>query len=104
MKRFRILSCDGGGIRGLLSAVWLSRLEKKLGGPLRDYFDLAAGTSTGSILACAVSLGIPAEKIVNMYLERSKEVFPPFEARIWERVQRTFTDGLSAPRYDGKGL
>lgn len=104
VKRFRILSCDGGGIRGLLSAVWLSRLEKKLGTPLRDHFDLIAGTSTGSILACAVSLGIPADDIVQMYMTRSREVFPPFEARIWERVQRTFTDGLSAPRYDGKGL
>lgn len=101
---FRILSCDGGGIRGLMTAIWLSRLEKKLGGPLRNYFDCIAGTSTGSILGCAISLGIPADRIVGMYVERGREVFPPIERRIWDRIQRAFSDGLSAPRYDGRGL
>lgn len=68
-RLFRILSLDGGGIRGLLSAHILAALEKKIndkwseknGGkapekPLRlaDFFDIVAGTSTGGILACAL--------------------------------------------------
>lgn len=101
---YRILSCDGGGIRGLMTALWLSRLEKQLGGPLREYFDLISGTSTGSILGCGIAMGMPAEEILQIYLDRGTEVFPPFRSRFWERLQRTLSDGLSAPRYDGKGL
>ncbi|QGJ68358.1 Patatin-like phospholipase/acyl hydrolase [Planctomycetales bacterium 10988] len=101
---YRIIALDGGGIRGVMTAIWLSRLEQKLGGRLRDHIDLIAGTSTGSILACGVSVGIPADDIVDMYLTRGQEVFPTFSSRFWERVQRTFQEGLSAPRYDGLGL
>ncbi|HEY1068141.1 MAG TPA: patatin-like phospholipase family protein [Pirellulales bacterium] len=101
---YRILSCDGGGVRGLMTAVWLTRLEQKLGGRLRDHFDLVAGTSTGSILACAVSHGIPAEDIVSMYLQHGREVFPPLSDRFFGRLQRTLSDGVSAPKYDGIGL
>ena len=58
-KFFRILSIDGGGIRGLIPAQVLTVLETKLqkasGNPdarIADYFDLVAGTSTGGILTC----------------------------------------------------
>lgn len=101
---YRVLSCDGGGVRGLMTAVWLSRFEQKLGGRLRDHFDLVAGTSTGSILACAVSHGIPAEDIVAMYQKHGREVFPPLTDRFLGRIQRTLSEGVSAPKYDGRGL
>lgn len=61
MQRYRILCLDDGGIRGLIAAIWLQQLEQKLNVPLREHFDLAAGTSTGSLLACVVSLGLPTE-------------------------------------------
>lgn len=103
-ETFRILSLDGGGIRGLITAVWLDALEKKLGGPVAGRFDLIAGTSTGSILACGLSKGLRAQDIIDLYVKRGREVFPAFRKRIWDRVGRTLTQGLSAPKYKPKGL
>ena len=58
-RKVRILSIDGGGIRGVIPAVILNYIEKGLrrqsgnrNATLADYFDLVAGTSTGGILAC----------------------------------------------------
>lgn len=100
----RILSFDGGGIRGLISAVWLKALEEALGGPAARHFDLIAGTSTGSILAAAVASGRPAESIVRLYREYGREIFPATASRLWSRVKRLPAEGASAPKYDGKGL
>ncbi|MGB0083753.1 MAG: patatin-like phospholipase family protein, partial [Rhodomicrobiaceae bacterium] len=47
----RILSIDGGGIRGVFPAAFLARLEEYLDHPIGWYFDLIAGTSTGGIIA-----------------------------------------------------
>ncbi|WP_366558401.1 patatin-like phospholipase family protein [Okeania sp. SIO3B5] len=54
---FRILCLDGGGIRGVMPARILEKIEEQLGGRLKDHFDLIAGTSTGSILAVGIALG-----------------------------------------------
>jgi patatin-like phospholipase/acyl hydrolase len=62
MKKIRILSLDGGGIRGIISGVILNYLEIKLQSldksnlKISDYFDFIAGTSTGGILACTYLL------------------------------------------------
>jgi uncharacterized protein len=72
---FRILSLDGGGIRGAFAAALLARLEQELATPITDYFDLIAGTSTGGIIALALGLGEPAEKISRLYKERGREIF-----------------------------
>ena len=45
----RILTIDGGGIKGVFPAAFLLELEDRLGEPIVDYFDLIAGTSTGEI-------------------------------------------------------
>ncbi len=84
--RFRILSLDGGGIRGIITAVWLDRLEQALKGPVREHFDLIAGTSTGGILACAVANGIAASKIIEMYNDYGREIFPEPASRLWSRL------------------
>jgi len=104
IRKYRILSLDGGGIRGLLTAVWLDRLEQKLGTPLKNYFDLIAGTSTGSILACGVAMGLSANSIIDLYLNNAKIIFPGRASRLWSRTQRLLSQGPSAPKYDGKGL
>lgn len=104
-RYYRVLSLDGGGIRGILTAVWLAKLEEHLGdGRVADHFDLVAGTSTGAILACAVSMRIPAAEIVDMYREHGREIFPSAGARLWSRTTRLFTQGPSAPKYDDSGL
>lgn len=104
-RYYRVLSLDGGGIRGILTAVWLARLERELGTKkLKDCFDLVAGTSTGSILACAVSMGLPAAQIIEMYREYGREIFPGVASRLWSRATRVFSEGLSAPKYEPDGL
>ena len=104
IKRYRVLGLDGGGIRGLITAVWLDRLEQKLGSPLKNHFDLFAGTSTGSILACGVAMGLSAASIIDLYLNNAKTIFPGRASRLWSRTQRLISQGPSAPKYDGKGL
>ncbi len=103
-KRYRILALDGGGIRGVMTAWWLAHLEKKLGKPTADHFDLIAGTSTGSILACALCKRIEAKDIVELYRERGRDIFPSTGSRLWDRLGRTFTQGFSAPKYGDEGL
>jgi patatin-like phospholipase/acyl hydrolase len=73
----RILSIDGGGVRGVIPAVTLAALEKEVGGSARDHFDFVAGTSTGALIAAAVAVGIPAQTLVELYVSRA----PPSSAR-----------------------
>jgi patatin-like phospholipase/acyl hydrolase len=51
----RVLSIDGGGIRGIIPAMVVASIEKKMGKPAQALFDLMVGTSTGGILALGLS-------------------------------------------------
>jgi hypothetical protein len=74
-KPFRILSIDGGGIRGIYPAHVLRCIEERLQKNLFDTFDMIAGTSTGSIIAAGVATGVPAADIVAMYKEHGAGIF-----------------------------
>lgn len=74
---YRVLSIDGGGIRGIIPAVWLQHLESRLGSPLAAHFDLVAGTSTGAILAAGIASGIPSARLVDLYEKQGAQIFPP---------------------------
>ena len=74
-KCFRILSLDGGGIRGAFIAGFLAELEERLGCRLGDYFDLLAGTSTGAIIAAGLAFRIPAREIEAFYIKVGPEIF-----------------------------
>ncbi|WP_170878427.1 CBASS cGAMP-activated phospholipase [Daejeonella lutea] len=102
-KKFRILSIDGGGIRGLIPAKILAELESQLSiadpnKKLYDYFDLICGTSTGAILAIGVALGIPAKDLVKFYKEHAKAIFPK-----WYFFSRQ-AKALISPIYSNKQL
>lgn len=75
-KSFKILSIDGGGIKGLFSAEILSSLEKHYKCTISDHFDLICGTSTGGLIALALSTKIPATEIVDFYIDYGKKIFP----------------------------
>ncbi|KQS78831.1 hypothetical protein ASG25_09360 [Rhizobium sp. Leaf384] len=75
MAPFQILSLSGGGYRGLFSAIILEDLENKAGKPLRECFDLVAGTSIGGILACGIATGVPAERIRSEFERLGHRVF-----------------------------
>jgi patatin-like phospholipase/acyl hydrolase len=65
-KVARILSIDGGGIRGLIPSTIILDWEKMLG-PIASHFHMLSGTSTGGILATALSQGVSAEKLVGSH-------------------------------------
>ena len=74
-QRFRILSLDGGGIRGTFSAAFLATIEEMTGRSLVDHFDLIAGTSTGGVIALGLGLGLPAAQIRDLYLHKGSDIF-----------------------------
>lgn len=86
----RILSLDGGGIRGVIPALVLAEIEARTGKPIAKQFDLIAGTSTGGILALALCKNdgngkpkYPASALVDIYTKRGKEIF---SRAVWNRV------------------
>lgn len=93
-KTARILSIDGGGIRGLIPAVILNEWEKLIGS-IKDNFHMIAGTSTGGILACAVSQGIKGSSLIDLYKKNGPQIF-----------QGSFTSlgGIASQLYDASNL
>jgi len=98
----RLLSLDGGGVKGIVSIAFLERMEALLkerhgrGNDFRlcDYFDLVGGTSTGSLLATLIALGYPVAEIKKMYLELAPAIFRP----PWLGFS------LFGPRFSSRGL
>lgn len=78
----RVLSLDGGGIRGVLTLGFLERIEEMLSKQtdnpdfrLCDYFDLIGGTSTGSIIATSLAIGMKASEIKKTYFDLGNKIF-----------------------------
>lgn len=107
-RPFRILSIDGGGIRGVYPAAFLAGLERRYlrGESVARHFDLIAGTSTGGILAVGLGVGISAAELRDLYVHRGCEIFPPIRPRALEGVLRRFRSAYQVfkYRYDRKAL
>ena len=71
----RVLSIDGGGIKGAFPASFLANAEQLVGQSVTNYFDLIVGTSTGGIIALGLGLGLSAESILSFYEQQGPEVF-----------------------------
>ena len=71
----RILSIDGGGIKGVFPAAFLATLEDAIGDHVANYFDLIVGTSTGGIIALGLGLGLSATEILGFYQQYGPEIF-----------------------------
>jgi uncharacterized protein len=92
----RILSLDGGGIRGILTLEYLGAIESMLrqrtGNKsllLSDYFDLIGGTSTGSIIAAGLACGMSVDQLKTLYQNLGKSIF----------VSKFWKLGLLAPKF-----
>src|SRR5688572_19194246 len=73
---FRILSLDGGGIKGTFTSAVLAGLEEMTHKRIIDHFDLITGTSTGGIIAVALGLGVPAADLLQLYVKEGPAIFP----------------------------
>jgi len=73
---YLILSCDGGGIRGLIPALLLQQLDKELN--FLSRVDLFAGTSTGGVIAAGLASEVSISAIVDLYMTKGAEIFKPF--------------------------
>lgn len=103
---FKVLSVDGGGIRGVIPAALLVHIEQETGKRIADIFDLLVGTSTGGIIAIALSTpdegGKPrhsAEDMLELYAARGREIF---DRSFWRGV--VSVGGTLEERYDAQPL
>jgi patatin-like phospholipase/acyl hydrolase len=100
VKTFRILSIDGGGIKGVFPAAFLAAIERSTAKRIADHFDLLVGTSTGGIIALGLGLGFTAEDMLDFYRTHGPKIFP---SAWWQRVLHG-ARGLVQSRYDASAL
>ncbi|MHC1753648.1 CBASS cGAMP-activated phospholipase [Humidesulfovibrio sp.] len=72
----KILTIDGGGIKGVFPAAFLATVEEAADIRLADYFDLIVGTSTGGIIALGLGLGFSARELLGLYEKSGRDIFP----------------------------
>jgi predicted acylesterase/phospholipase RssA len=109
----RILSLDGGGVRGLITLGMLKEVERHLSARssnpsefrLSDYFDLIGGTSTGALIATMLAMAVRVDRIVEIYFDLIPQIFTAprttaglyakFEAQVFkDKLNETFDDLL----------
>jgi uncharacterized protein len=98
MATYRILALDGGGIRGLYTAILLQRLAQQVPG-FADRADLLAGTSTGGILALGLTRGIAIDSLISLYQDDGGQIF---SRSLWHKVREI--DELIGPKYNNNDL
>lgn len=103
----RILTIDGGGIRGTFPAAFLANLEQDLGEPIGRYFDLISGTSTGGIIAIGLALGLRASDILKLYEEQGPTIFAQTRSGFGGWIDRRLRTGrwlFWGPKYSAQPL
>jgi hypothetical protein len=101
---WRVLSLDGGGIRGIVTLDFLDRLSAELGGyDWLNKIDLFAGTSTGGLIALGLASGRTIPQLKKLYVDRGEVIF----ASIWKRLfghDGVLIKNIFTSRYDNKVL
>src|SRR5262245_53959311 len=120
----RILSLDGGGVRGLITLGLLKRVEVLLAARsadpatfrLSDYFDLIGGTSTGAIIATLLAFGKRVDDVTKLYFKLCPRIFsrrtllsyvflsPRFDSRAFRRIMDATFDQLLLELGQGEQL
>jgi patatin-like phospholipase/acyl hydrolase len=109
MSKFRILSIDGGGLRGIVPLSILKEIEKRTGKRVHELFDMMVGTSTGGLIASCLTLRkegtsqplYTLEELSKMYTEYGSTIFP-----VQGTMGKIFrkANNLVNPKYDDKGI
>ncbi len=102
----RILSIDGGGIRGIIPALVLAEIEKRTNKKIAQMFDLIAGTSTGGILALGFSKAggdgsaeFSASDLASLYEDQGQTIF---NRSLWKGVASVW--GVADEKYSHEGI
>lgn len=108
-KKFRILSIDGGGLRGIVPLLILKEIENQTGKKIFELFDLITGTSTGGIIACGlvattdgVTPSITVDKLIDLYTTKGEVIFP-YKKNIFQKIGSGF-NSLFNPKFSADGL
>ncbi|AFY34981.1 patatin-like phospholipase family protein [Calothrix sp. PCC 7507] len=105
--KYKVLSIDGGGIRGIIPAIVLDEIEKRTGKPICQLFSLIAGSSTGGILAAGLAKPDPnnksqphfkAKDLIEIYRQDGERIF--FESYITRLMS---IDDILRAKYSSKG-
>lgn len=103
----KILSIDGGGIRGVFPAAFLAEIEDALPKPIGSYFDLITGTSTGGIIAIGLAMGLSAKEILALYEDRGPEIFEQDvegSRGVFNMLRRNVRGSVFGPKYSPEAL
>lgn len=109
MKKTRILSIDGGGLRGIAPLLILKEIEKQQGKRIHELFDLIIGTSTGAIIASGLTYTkdnikpyYTIDQLIEIYTTKSNQIFP-IDNNIFSKTFRKLKS-LFSPMYSSTGL
>lgn len=107
-KKFRILSIDGGGLRGIVPLMILKQIESESGKRIHELFDMVVGTSTGGIIVCGLlgssdgrTPNLTVDMLMNLYTSKAGEIFP--NGNIITRPVRWAWNWIG-PKFSAKGL
>ena len=102
----RVLSIDGGGLKGAMPAAFLAQVEDTTGERIVGHFDLVVGTSTGGIIALGIGLGLPCGRILDFYGEKGPAVFGQSGGRLRSAATRAWrwTKRLVASKHAAEPL
>lgn len=105
-KPLRVLSLDGGGVRGIIPARILFEIERRTNKPISELFDLIVGNSTGGIIALGLTTPdinnrpkYTAEEVLNFYMKNANRIF---KKSFWRNVKSGW--GLWGAKYDRTDL
>jgi patatin-like phospholipase/acyl hydrolase len=110
MRKFRILTIDGGGLKGVVPLTILKKVEQLIAPKkIWEYFDFVAGTSTGGLITCAITLEdnekanakYSLDDIMDVYIKRGKEIFPP--KNDLQKILHDATD-IWSPTFSDSGI
>jgi uncharacterized protein len=105
--KYKVLSIDGGGIRGMIPAIILDEIEKRTGKPICQLFNLIAGSSTGGILTAGLTKPDPhnkqqphfqAEDLIDVYRRHGERIF--YESYLARSLS---IDDILKAKYSSKG-
>lgn len=108
-KKVKILSLDGGGLRGIIPVLILKRIEEITGKKIHELFDVIVGTSTGGIIACGLTCTkdginplLTIDKLIELYSTKGDIIFPAKKNFITKSISSI--NSIFNPKFSPKGL